>query len=170
MRPAITRTLDAQGRIILPIEIRKTMGLSDGDAIEIRPVENGVLLSKYISAAGDQALKKYLNTLYATTKCGVAICSEEEVLMSKGIYLPEGTEITTEISDAIHNGKTILFSEDVYATASKLSLVDTLIPLISPDLFWQPTALLLFRNKKTSIGEQERICARLMAALLTSQN
>lgn len=58
MKPAMIRTMDSQGRIIIPHEIRRTMNLSGGDTIEIRTVENGVLLSKYKSAsAGDRSMK-----------------------------------------------------------------------------------------------------------------
>ena len=30
MKPAMIRSVDAQGRIILPVEIRRTMGISTG--------------------------------------------------------------------------------------------------------------------------------------------
>ena len=60
------------------------MNLSGGDTIEIRTVENGVLLSKYKSAsAGDRSMKKYLNILYSVTRCGAAICMEDQVIVSK---------------------------------------------------------------------------------------
>ena len=83
MKPAMIRTMDSQGRIIIPHEIRRTMNLSGGDTIEIRTVENGVLLSKYKSAsAGDRSMKKYLNILYSVTRCGAAICTEDQVIVS----------------------------------------------------------------------------------------
>ena len=88
MKPAMIRTMDSQGRIIIPHEIRRTMNLSGGDTIEIRTVENGVLLSKYKSAsAGDRSMKKYLNILYSVTRCGAAICTEDQVIVSKGLYV-----------------------------------------------------------------------------------
>ena len=83
MKPAMIRTMESQGRIIIPHEIRRTMNLSGGDTIEIRTVENGVLLSKYKSAsAGDRSMKKYLNILYSVTRCGAAICTEDQVIVS----------------------------------------------------------------------------------------
>ena len=66
------------------------MNLSGGDTIEIRTVENGVLLSKYKSAsAGDRSMKKYLNILYSVTRCGAAICTEDQVIVSKGLCVME---------------------------------------------------------------------------------
>ena len=58
MKPAMIRSVDAQGRIILPVEIRRTMGISDGDMLEIHPAENGIYLSKYKNnSVGDQRIK-----------------------------------------------------------------------------------------------------------------
>lgn len=43
----ITRKVDELGRIVLPIELRRTMGIEEKDALEIF-VENGrIILSKY---------------------------------------------------------------------------------------------------------------------------
>ena len=35
MNIALIRTMDSQGRIVIPAEIRKQMKLSDGDALDI---------------------------------------------------------------------------------------------------------------------------------------
>ena len=102
MKPAMIRTMDSQGRIIIPHEIRRTMNLSGGDTIEICTVENGVLLSKYKSAsAGDRSMKKYLNILYSVTRCGAAICTEDQVIVSKGLCVMEGTTISEPLQDYI---------------------------------------------------------------------
>ena len=39
MNIALIRTMDSQGRIVIPAEIRKQMKLSDGDALELENVE-----------------------------------------------------------------------------------------------------------------------------------
>lgn len=171
MKPAIIRTLDAQGRIILPVEIRRTMGLSLGDVLEIRPVENGVLLSKYHrTASGNPLLRKYLNILYSVSRCSCAICTADEILMAKGRYLPEGTEISSELAGYISAGKLTVFSPAIRAADSDAALVDTLLPIHPTNTFWQPAALLLFQNDKKPVSEQDRACADLIAALLSNQN
>ena len=117
MKPAMIRTMDSQGRIIIPHEIRRTMNLSGGDTIEIRTVENGVLLSKYKSAStGDRSMKKYLNILYSVTRCGAAICTEDQVIVSKGLCVMEGTTISETLQDYIRSGKQQIFTEPVYLT------------------------------------------------------
>ena len=45
MNIALIRTMDSQGRIVIPAEIRKQMKLSDGDALEQRRSASGSLSS-----------------------------------------------------------------------------------------------------------------------------
>ena len=170
MKPAMIRTMDSQGRIIIPHEIRRTMNLSGGDTIEIRTVENGVLLSKYKSAsAGDRSMKKYLNILYSVTRGGAAICTEDQVIVSKGLCVMEGTTISEPLQDYIRSGKQQIFTEPVYLTDTSVSQVDILIPLSAPDRFWQSSALVVIKGRR-EITESERACARLIAALISSPN
>ena len=44
MNIALIRTMDSQGRIVIPAEIRKQMKLSDGDALELENV--GINMAK----------------------------------------------------------------------------------------------------------------------------
>ena len=43
----IVRMVDQLGRIVLPIEIRKTMGISEKDPLEIFIDDNKIILMKY---------------------------------------------------------------------------------------------------------------------------
>ena len=44
MVKGIVRKLDRLGRIVIPIEIRKTLGIDPGDALEILATDEGILL------------------------------------------------------------------------------------------------------------------------------
>jgi looped-hinge helix DNA binding domain, AbrB family len=44
----IVRKLDSLGRIVIPKEIRKVLGIDDGDSMEIIKVDNEVVVRKYI--------------------------------------------------------------------------------------------------------------------------
>ena len=46
MNIALIRTMDSQGRIVIPAEIRKQMKLSDGDALELENVGMELLLTQ----------------------------------------------------------------------------------------------------------------------------
>ena len=43
----VVRRIDELGRIVLPIEIRKTMGIAEKDAIEIFTDNDRIILQKY---------------------------------------------------------------------------------------------------------------------------
>ena len=46
----IIRNIDTLGRVVLPIELRKTFGLKAGSPVEIFVTDNGIFLQKYESA------------------------------------------------------------------------------------------------------------------------
>ena len=98
MNIALIRTMDSQGRIVIPAEIRKQMKLSDGDALELENVGMELLLRKCPTHLnGKEEMASYLSVLYSVIHCGIAICSEAHILVSAGIYLPEGTPFITDL-------------------------------------------------------------------------
>lgn len=44
----IIRNVDPLGRVVIPKEIRKVLGINEGDPIEIVKVNNDIVLRKYI--------------------------------------------------------------------------------------------------------------------------
>jgi AbrB family looped-hinge helix DNA binding protein len=43
----ITRKVDELGRIVLPVELRRTMEIDEGDALEIYVESDSIILKKY---------------------------------------------------------------------------------------------------------------------------
>ena len=43
----IVRRIDELGRVVLPIELRRTLEISDGDSLEIFTEDNTIVLKKY---------------------------------------------------------------------------------------------------------------------------
>ena len=43
----VTRKIDELGRIVIPKEIRKNLGIRDGEALEIFTSEDSIILKKY---------------------------------------------------------------------------------------------------------------------------
>ena len=58
MNIALIRTMDSQGRIVIPAEIRKQMKLSDGDALELENVGMELLLRKCPTHLNGEELAK----------------------------------------------------------------------------------------------------------------
>lgn len=68
MNIALIRTMDSQGRIVIPAEIRKQMKLSDGDALELENVGMELLLRKCPTHLnGKEEMASYLSVLYSVT-------------------------------------------------------------------------------------------------------
>ena len=67
----IIRSVDPLGRVVIPKEIRKVMGINEGDPIEIVKVNNDIVLRKYSKGC---------------IFCG----SDEEVVEFKGVLVCEG--------------------------------------------------------------------------------
>lgn len=59
----ITRTLDSFGRITLPMQIRKQLGIGENDTVEFCTCEDGVVLVKYSAEnKAENSMKKKLVT------------------------------------------------------------------------------------------------------------
>ena len=61
----IIRRIDDLGRIVIPKEIRRSMGIREGDAMEISLENNRICLEKYILSDEDLAIRchKYISSI-----------------------------------------------------------------------------------------------------------
>ena len=51
----IVRRIDDLGRVVIPKEIRRTMAIQEGDALEIFTTDEGVLFCKYVQPTENKA-------------------------------------------------------------------------------------------------------------------
>lgn len=162
MSIAIIRNIDKQGRIIIPAEIRRTMQLREGEPLEFIADKEGLFLRKY-DILDSKQIQRHLNILFKTVRCNVAAASETHIIASKGIHIPAKAEITLELARYIHNRKQVIFNEPIPATINTGICVDTIIPFASS------LAILLFNKTKSTVTDNERMAAQLIAALLTKE-
>lgn len=82
MNIALIRTMDSQGRIVIPAEIRKQMKLSDGDALELENVGMELLLRKCPTHLnGKEEMASYLSVLYSVNlNQGIPFCNPQAVI------------------------------------------------------------------------------------------
>lgn len=52
----IVRRVDDLGRIVIPKEIRRTMAIQEGDALEIYTTDDGILFRKYIQSVENKTV------------------------------------------------------------------------------------------------------------------
>ena len=173
MNIALIRTMDSQGRIVIPAEIRKQMKLSDGDALELENVGMELLLRKcpaYLN--GKEEMSSYLSVLYSVIHCGIAICSENHILVSAGIYLPEGTPVTEELAELVADGQELISAENcpvcpVYPVSNTRQPVCAFFPILRECK--EPLALLLCSRTGQHLSEMELGCAKLVAAVIANK-
>ncbi|MFW2491420.1 AbrB/MazE/SpoVT family DNA-binding domain-containing protein [Clostridium chromiireducens] len=63
----IIRNVDPLGRVVIPKEIRKVLGINEGDPVEIVRVNNDIVLRKYskgcIFCGSDKGISKFREAL-----------------------------------------------------------------------------------------------------------
>ena len=82
----IVRRIDDLGRIVIPKEIRRSMGIREGDAMEISLENNRICLEKYILSDEDLATRcqKYISNRGAYIKAINFIDGTTVVLFTNG--------------------------------------------------------------------------------------
>lgn len=83
----IVRRIDELGRVVIPKEIRRTLRIREGDALEIfTDRDGGVILKKYspIGELGDFA-REYAESLHQAVGHIAAICDKDTIVAVSGV-------------------------------------------------------------------------------------
>ena len=79
----VTRKIDELGRIVIPKEIRKNLGIRDGESLEIFTENDSIILKKhFIMEKYEQLSKKLCESIYNIYKINVIITDREKVIAS----------------------------------------------------------------------------------------
>ena len=94
----VTRKIDDLGRIVIPKEIRKNLGIRDGESLEIFTEEDSIILKKHSEIEKFEDLGKKLSDLIENIfKVDVIITDREKVIVStKG---DESDELINKLLD-----------------------------------------------------------------------
>ena len=114
-------------------------------------------------------MASYLSVLYSVIHCGIAICSEAHILVSAGIYLPEGTPVTEELAELVADGQELISAENcpVYPVSNTRQPVCAFFFILREDR--EPLALLLCSRTGQHLSEMELGCAKLVAAVIANK-
>jgi AbrB family transcriptional regulator (stage V sporulation protein T) len=108
----IVRRIDELGRVVIPMEIRRTMKIREGDPLEIFTDTDGeLILRKYSPMESVEAYAVFLaDSIEETIETGVIICDKDVIVAVSGLSKKEflGQNITKEIERVIENRKTVL--------------------------------------------------------------
>lgn len=159
-------TLDAQGRIVIPTKMRKTLNLVNQDTLEAELSGQEIHLRKRAELPVDtRRLSSLLTILYNSNRHTVALCSDMQVVSAVGSFLPDRTPVSKELSACIQAEKEYLpdMSRQIYLTSSPGTPVAALFPVHAE----KPLALAVLSTKP--LTEVEIGCARLVAATITHE-
>ncbi len=83
----IVRRIDDLGRVVIPKEIRKTLRLRDGDALEIFTDANGEVIFKKYSPIGEMSAfaSQYAEAMHMHASMPVIISDNDRVVASSGV-------------------------------------------------------------------------------------
>ncbi len=100
----IVRRIDELGRVVIPKEIRRTLRIREGDALEIyTDREGGVILKKYspIGEIGDFA-KEYAESVHQSVGCIAVICDKDNIVAVAGAKRNQFPNTSIAIDKPIH--------------------------------------------------------------------
>ncbi len=83
----IVRRIDDLGRVVIPKEIRRTMRIREGDALEIYTQADGEVIFKKYSPIGElgPCTQQYAEVLNRTTGMTAVICDRDHIIAAAGI-------------------------------------------------------------------------------------
>lgn len=102
MEYATLLNMDRQGRIVIPIQVRKALKLEEGDLLALEANEKNILLRKqtaYIPL--DAGLKEFLDILHANVPSRILLCNETKILAVKNYHAALNMPVTETIRAAV---------------------------------------------------------------------
>lgn len=134
MEYATLLNMDRQGRIVIPIQIRKALKLKEGDLLALEANEKNILLRKqtaYIPL--DTGLKEFLDILHANVPSRILLCNETKVLAVKNYHAALNMPVTETIRQFVQKETNAV----IFSAGWRLS-----------DSFRQVSSICLFPNPR----------------------
>ena len=129
----VTRKIDELGRIVIPKEIRKNLGIRDGEALEIFTSEDSIILKKYFEVRKYEDLSSKLCELIKNIyNVDLVITDREKVITSSNKDIVENTKLNNNFLELIDNREMFISKELLTINLGiDISGYFTLIPIIA---------------------------------------
>lgn len=129
----VTRKIDELGRIVIPKEIRKNLGIRDGEALEIFTSEDSIILKKYFEVRKYEDLSNKLCELIKNIyNIDLVITDREKVITSSNKDIVENSKLNNKFLELIDN-REMFISRDLSTInfGVDISGYFTVIPIIA---------------------------------------
>lgn len=130
----ITRKIDELGRIVIPKEIRRNLGIRDGESLEIFTEDDGILLKKHsVMQSFEELGVKLCNIISSIIPASIFITDREKIIASSTKQELIGHILPTELIKLIDNreSKTSEYEDKYTIGESELSGYFAITPIIS---------------------------------------
>ena len=108
----VTRKIDELGRIVIPKEIRKNLGIRDGETLEIFTSEDSIILKKYFEVRKYEDLSNKLCELIKNIyNVDLVITDREKVVTSSNKEIVENTKLNNKFLELIDNREMFISKE-----------------------------------------------------------
>lgn len=129
----VTRKIDELGRIVIPKEIRKNLGIRDGEALEIFTSEDSIILKKYFEVRKYEDLSSRLCELIKNIyNVDLVITDREKVITSSNKKIVENSKLNNKLLEFIDNREMFISKELLTINLGvDISGYFTIIPIIA---------------------------------------
>ena len=132
----VIRRIDELGRIVIPKEIRRNLGIRDGESIEIFIDDNSIILKKHSRLANTSDIIEKLGTLtHDIMNYNIIITDREKVILSYGNLVEnlKNKIISPKLIDLIDLRETLSDNQETTIDLEDNKLVGffSIVPIIS---------------------------------------
>ncbi|MGI6558691.1 MAG: stage V sporulation protein T [Limnochordia bacterium] len=167
----IVRRIDSLGRIVIPMEIRRTLRIRENDALEIFTDREGeIIFKKYSPIADlDEFAQEYADSLFESTGHIALIADRDEIIAVAGASKKQfmGKALSPEIERLMEERQTVVDNANEAAIVDDYTVIHkSIAPIIhGGDLVG---AVLLLSEDK-DMGELEKKLCETAADFLAKQ-
>ncbi len=165
----VIRKIDELGRIVLPKEIRRNLGIRDGENLEIFVENDHILLKKYSKMQDySEIVTNLANIVDQTYDFNILITDRDKVLYSGVKNIPVHEEIGDRLLRYIHNRESVTKStlETYNFKDHSLTGYFLVLPIISSI---DCLGLIIFYQESSPISEYQFNLLKLLSNLIISK-
>lgn len=169
----IVRRIDDLGRVVIPKEIRRTLRIREGDALEIfTDAQGGVIFKKY-SPVGELSTfaAQYADVLSKTSNFPILICDRDHIIAAAGVSRKEYLErrVSADLEDCMQSRRTFINTGE--ADMRPVEGMDRTASIVIPIIAQSDVsgAVIMLKEDKELPGETETKLTQTAAAFLAKQ-
>ena len=164
----IVRRIDDLGRVVIPKEIRRTLRIREGDALEIFTDSQGGVIFKKYSPVGELSAfaGQYAEVLNRTAALPILICDRDHIVATAGVPKKEYLErrVTPEAEECMQSRRSFIASES--ENIRPVEGIDRTALIITPILASSDVtgAVILLKENGQDTVDETKIKLRQVAA------